>query len=212
MMHPATELRFISPDVGFGVVATAFIPKGTIVWVLDKLDRTFTPEQVSAFEAPYRKILETYCYRDRDGNSVLCWDHGRFVNHSFRSNCLTSSYDFELAIRDIQPGEELTDDYGYLNWPVPFRGIDEGSRRKWVRPDDLPRYHKTWDRKLLSAFRHIERVEQPLLDLLGEERWETCRRVARGEEPMVSILDNYFDARSTGLQGQRVLAATTPSP
>lgn len=38
MIHPNTELKFISNQVGYGVVATSFIPAGTITWVLDKLD------------------------------------------------------------------------------------------------------------------------------------------------------------------------------
>ncbi|MGB5273326.1 MAG: SET domain-containing protein, partial [Flavobacteriaceae bacterium] len=152
MIHPNTELKFISREVGYGVVATEFIPAGTITWVLDKLDREFTPSAFEAMSPIYQNILDTYTYRNSDGNFVLCWDLGRYVNHSFNSNCLTSAYDFELAIRDIQPGEQLTDDYGYLNIPQPFRGVDEGTKRKIVYPDDLLRYYKTWDKKLMGVF------------------------------------------------------------
>ena len=42
MIHPKTELQFINKEIGYGVVATEFIPAGTITWVLDKLDREFT--------------------------------------------------------------------------------------------------------------------------------------------------------------------------
>jgi uncharacterized protein len=59
MIHPNTELRFISPEVGYGVVAREFIPKGTITWVLDELDREFTPEQFNAFDPAYQEILDT---------------------------------------------------------------------------------------------------------------------------------------------------------
>ena len=45
MIYPKTELRFISDEIGHGVVATEFIPAGTITWALDKLDREFTPTQ-----------------------------------------------------------------------------------------------------------------------------------------------------------------------
>jgi len=47
----------------------------------------------------------------------------RYVNHGFNSNCLKTVYDFEIAIRDIQVGKQLTDDYGHLKIPVPFRRI-----------------------------------------------------------------------------------------
>ena len=112
MIHPKTELRLISDEIGYGVVAKEFIPAGTITWALDELDREFTPEHVKKMNPFYQNILETYCYRNNKGNLVLCWDYGRYVNHSFKSNCLSTAYDFEIAIRDIEAGEELTDDYG----------------------------------------------------------------------------------------------------
>lgn len=193
MIHPSTELRFINNEIGYGVVATELIPKGTITWVLDKLDREFTGVELMEFDEIYQQILSKYCFRNNAGKFVLCWDNGRFVNHSFKSNCLSTAYDFELAVRDIHPGEELTDDYGYLNLTEPFRGKDEGSRRKHVYPDDLVKYHKVWDKKLLAAFKHTARVDQPLRELLPSSTWETCCRIATGEEQMASILGIYFD-------------------
>ncbi len=193
MIHPSTELRFINNEIGYGVVATEFIPKGTITWALDKLDREFTSLELMAFDEPYQQILNRYCYRNNTGKFILCWDNGRYVNHSFKSNCMSTAYDFEIAIRDIQPGEELTDDYGYLNLSKAFRATEEGTRRKYVYPDDLLKYHKVWDKKLLSAFKKIASVPQPLQAVLNPAIWETCVRVSKGEEPMASILDIYFN-------------------
>lgn len=45
MIHPKTELKYISNTIGFGVVATNFIPAGTITWVLDELDQEFSPSE-----------------------------------------------------------------------------------------------------------------------------------------------------------------------
>lgn len=192
MIHPSTELRFISPEVGYGVVAKTFIPKGTITWVLDMLDREFTQAEFQALEPVYQDILDTYTFRNNKGNLVLCWDNGRFVNHSFNSNCLTTAYDFEIAIRDIEAGEQLTDDYGYLNISQPFRGIDEGTRRKIVKPDDLLKYHGVWDKKLAGAFNLITKTEQPLRKMLSDEQWSEIQKVEKGEQPMASILNNYY--------------------
>ncbi|MCB0425649.1 MAG: SET domain-containing protein, partial [Mangrovimonas sp.] len=86
MIHPDTELSFISKEVGYGVVATKHIPAGTITWVLDKLDREFSPEHLETLEPVYQEILNTYTYRNNKGNYILCWDHGRYVNHSFNAN------------------------------------------------------------------------------------------------------------------------------
>ena len=192
MIHPHTELRFISNEVGYGVVATQPIPAGTITWVYDKLDREFSPAEFQSLEPLYQNILDTYTFRNNNGNLVLCWDNARYVNHSFNSNCLTTAYDFEIAIRDIAPGEQLTDDYGYLNITSPFRGIDEGTRRKIVYPDDLVRYYKVWDKKLLRVFNRIPKLNQPLKTLISDELWNEITTVAKGEKEMESILKNYY--------------------
>jgi len=198
MIHPSTELRFISAEIGYGVVAREFIPKGTITWVLDKLDREFTPAQISKMSPAYQEILDTYCFRNNKGNFVLCWDHSRYVNHSFKSNCLTTAYDFEIAIRDIHPGEELTDDYGYLNIDRPFRALPEGSKRRVVYPDDLLRYHKTWDKLLLIAMSHLDDVKQPLAEMLDKSTWNKAMAIAEGKQEMDSILNCYYEGAKNG--------------
>lgn len=192
MIHPNTELKFISKEIGYGVVATQFIPAGTITWVLDKLDREFSPLEFQNMEPIYQDILDTYTFRNNKGNLVLCWDNGRYVNHSFNSNCLTTAYDFEIAIRDIEVGEQLTDDYGYLNITVPFRGMDEGTRRKIVYPDDLLKYHKVWDSKIKNVFHKINLVEQPLQQVLNKVTLDKINKVISGEETLESILTNYY--------------------
>ena len=195
MIHPKTELRFISNDIGHGVVATAFIPAGTITWALDNLDREFSPDTFKGMDALYQNILETYTFRNNNGNLVLCWDNGRYVNHSFNSNCLSTAYDFEIAVRDIHPGEQLTDDYGYLNISKPFRGIDEGTKRKVVYPDDLLKYSKVWDKKLLKVFNRIPQLEQPLRSLISENIWNEIIEVSENKKPMESIIKNFYPAK-----------------
>jgi hypothetical protein len=195
MIHPNTELKFISNEIGYGMVATKFIPAGTITWALDKLDREFTVKEFQAMPAIYQDILDFYTFRNNAGNFVLCWDNGRYVNHSFNSNCLTTAYNFEIAIRDIHVGEQLTDDYGYLNITEPFRGINEGTRRKVVYPNDLLKYHKTWDKKLIKVFDKIPELDQPLKELISLETWTEIHKVVKGEKEMESILKNYFNGR-----------------
>ena len=197
MIHPKTELKFISNEIGYGVVATDFIPAGTITWVLDKLDREFSPTDFQSMELVYQNILDTYTFRNNNGNFVLCWDNGRYVNHSFKSNCLTTAYDFEIAVRDIHPGEQLTDDYGYLNIPHPFRGIDEGTRRKIVYPNDLVKYYKIWDKKIQKVFGKINLNEQPLRGLIKDELWIKIQNIINGNEQMESILNNYYNEKTT---------------
>jgi hypothetical protein len=193
MIHPHTALRFISPDIGFGVVATERIPKGTITWAMDALDRVFEPEEVEALGSLFRERLDHFTFRDSRGRYVLCWDIARYVNHSSRANCLTTAYDFEVAIRDIEAGEQLTDDYGTLNIEQAFECVPEpGTDRTLILPDDLVRHHAAWDRLLLDTFPHLVRVAQPLAVLLPPEVWAKAKAIARGEAEMDSILTCYY--------------------
>ncbi|MFB6342595.1 SET domain-containing protein [Saccharicrinis sp. FJH62] len=193
MIHPHTELKFISEEIGYGVVATKTIPAGTIIWIHDKLDREFTLQEIQNMEPVYQSVILNYTFRNNKGNYIFCWDNGRFINHSFKSNCLSTAYDFEIAIRDIQPGEELTDDYGYLNILEPFRAANEGTKRKMVYPDDLLRYHRTWDKKIARVFNKITKLDQPLKPLIANGTWEKVEKIISGELQADSILNNYFD-------------------
>ncbi len=196
MIFPKTELQYISTEIGYGVVAKEFIPAGTITWVLDKLDREFTPEEFQNMDPIYQDILDFYTFRNNQGNFVLCWDNGRYVNHSFNSNCLSTAYDFEVAIRDIHPGEQLTDDYGYLNIDKPFRGVEEGTKRKIVYPDDLLYYAEEWDKKIETVFSKIDKLDQPLGKLLSPETWGEIKKVVQGECKMKSTRENFYDRRT----------------
>ncbi|MFN3917807.1 MAG: SET domain-containing protein [Flavobacteriales bacterium] len=194
MIHPDTEVRFISDEIGYGVVATRLIPKGTITWVADKLDRVFTQEEFNQMDSIYQDILEKYTFRDKDGKLILCWDNARFVNHSFNSSCVSTAYNFEIAVRDIHPGEQLTDDYGYLNVSEPFDCItEEGSDRTAVYPDDLLKYHSIWDAKVEEAIQFTPKLEQPLKNLLENGVWNKVLRIANREEKLQSILSCYYN-------------------
>lgn len=188
MLHPDTQVEWIREDIGCGVIALRDIPKGTITWVKDSLDRIFSPQAVDELPSVCRDAFLKYSYRNRNGDYVFCWDNTRFMNHSFQPNCITTAYDFELAVRDIPAGEELTNDYGSLNILEPFHVCDEGNERTVVYPDDLARCYVRWDHQLESAFELVQQVEQPLRELLTTEQWETAGNIAKKTQPMESIL------------------------
>lgn len=192
MIHPNTEVRFINKEKGYGVVATKFIPKGTITWVQDELDRIFTKDEVQNLTPLIKKHLDFYTFTNRNGDRVLCWDNGKYVNHSFNPSCFSTPYDFEIAIRDIHPGEELTDDYGYLNVESPFEGIDEGTDRKTVYPDDILTFHKEWDAIIKENAPKVFDVEQSLLHLIPTETWVEFVNVVQNPSQMKSILECHY--------------------
>ena len=193
MIHPDTELRFINDIVGYGVVAKKFIPKGTITWVQDDLDQVYNPEDIKNINPVMLDYLDTYCFTNNKGQKVLCWDNAKFVNHSFNSSCMSTAYDFEIAIRDIHPGEQLTDDYGYLNVEEPFEAEDEGIERKVVYPDDVLHYYKQWDKSIVDNFQAIGQVAQPLKKFIPRENWDEFSKVLLGESELRSIKTCYFD-------------------
>ncbi len=195
MIHPDTELRFINNVVGYGVVAKKFIPKGTITWVQDDLDQIYTDADILNINPIMHSYLETYCFVNNKGHKVLCWDNAKYVNHSFNSSCMSTAYDFEIAIRDIRPGEQLTDDYGYLNVSEPFEAEDEGTERKVVYPDDILKYHAVWDKAILDNLENIKLEAQPLLKFIPEQTWEDFSRVISGEIQLRSIRTCYYDQK-----------------
>ncbi|SDR83898.1 SET domain-containing protein [Christiangramia echinicola] len=192
MIHPDTKLEWINDKKGFGVVATKVIPKGTITWVQDELDIVFSPEEPDNFKPMTRELLEKYSFRNSAGEYILCWDVAKYINHSFKANCLSTAYNFEIAIKDIQIGEELTDDYGYLNLTESFVPEDEGVGRKVVYPDDILKYYQKWDNVLEPLFPEISKLDQPLFELLSPEVQNDIEKVASGKKKMPSTKKLYF--------------------
>jgi hypothetical protein len=179
MIRPHTALRFINPHIGFGVVATARIPRGTITWVRDPLDVAMSPSEVTALHGLYQATLDRFTFIDGTGQRILCWDIARYINHSCEPACLAPGFDFEIAVRDIEAGEQLSDDYAALNTLEPFEcACQAPSCRKVVRPDDHVRHVDVWDEKIRQAFPGIAEAEQPL--------WPLVNRVADVEAALAS--------------------------
>jgi uncharacterized protein len=192
MIHPFTQVRYIGPEIGHGVFATALIPKGTITWAPDPLDREYTPESFMALPPLVREAATTYSYRNQKGNYILPWDHTRYVNHSCHANTMLTPYGFELAINDIFPGDEITNDYGTLNIIEPFEPCDVAGARSVVRPDDIARLYTGWDEWIHEALRLVSEVDQPLIGLIPEEAIERVKRVNAGLEERLSIRGCLF--------------------
>lgn len=170
MIHPDTVLQFISPEIGYGVFATRDIPQGTITWVHDPLDQILTPEQVRNMPGIYGDPLARYTYRTPEGNHVLLWDLARFMNHSCSPNCMGTHYGFEVAVRGIPAGSELTVDYATL-YMTPEEAFDcycraEGCRWR-ISKDDAANLVDQWAAQVQVGLLHIGEVDQPLFHLLS---------------------------------------------
>jgi uncharacterized protein len=195
MIHPNSELRFVSPIIGSGVFATRFIPQGTITWVGDPLDQVISDEVACGFGPLVSQVLEKYSYKNRKGERILCWDHARFVNHSCNPTCLAPGFDFEIAVRDILAGEEITDDYGTLNLEEDMIcGCGSPNCRRILRRNDFLLYGAQWDALVSKAFWRLREVEQPLWELVQQKA--AVNRVLEGTVPLPSCLLHYYEIHS----------------
>lgn len=63
----------------------------------------------------FMHYLLTYSYYERDTDALIfCLDNSRFVNHSFNANSGATEDEngfCSVSLRDIQPGEEITENY-----------------------------------------------------------------------------------------------------
>lgn len=108
---------FVAPSLihGLGLFAGENIPKGTIVWkfhrqttqVFSKRNFILLCENISL---PSMLDFIDYSYI-RNGSIYYLNDKTRFINHSSNPNLAFQSDRFEIAIKDIKKGEELTEAY-----------------------------------------------------------------------------------------------------
>jgi len=169
MIHPNTTLKYINEAVGFGVIATGFIPMGTIVYIKDSLEQVVSPTDYLMHPPAMREVIEKYSYIDEAGNRIVSWDFAKYVNHCCNCNTISTGYGFEVAIRDIQPGEQITDEYGIFNLEYEMTLLcGKPGCRKVIRPSDFDDYYQDWDAKIKAALPQLFQVEQPLLPLLDE--------------------------------------------
>ncbi|MDR4924822.1 SET domain-containing protein [Peribacillus simplex] len=156
MIHPDTEIRFVNEKIGVGIFATKMIPKGTIIWALDDLDIILEEDEIESLDIVRREIVYKYAYLNDDDRYVLCWDHARYMNHSFSPNVVSTVYEIEFASRDILPGEQITCDYASLGIDEPFEcEPEEGTSSTVVMPDDYLHRYKEWD----QLAREIQTIE-----------------------------------------------------
>jgi len=189
MIHPSTEVRYIDSEKGYGLFATTFIPKGTVTWVRDKLDRELSPEELLAYGPELSEVIIHFSYRNCRGNYVFCWDNARYTNHETNPNTCITAYETEIAVRDIQPGEEVTNHYGMLNIIESF--VPCGCVES-VGPDDLVLHAKEWDQQLKEAFPYLTEVEQPLRKFVTDEKWALLEQISRNEVEMASVSTCHY--------------------
>ena len=103
---------------GTGLFANQYIPKGTPTWKFQPgFDLKIEKSELVSLSEPAKDQFLKYAYLNpKTSKYILCFDDARFFNHSDNPNCIdTESPDdtegIDVAVRDIQEGEELTCNY-----------------------------------------------------------------------------------------------------
>lgn len=100
-----------SPIHGLGLFAAEFIPKDTVIWQLNReLDLIISQQKYEQLTPLAKEHFDWFAYYSQEqGGWILCFDNGKFVNHSSTPN--TYGVGDTIALKDILIGEEITEDY-----------------------------------------------------------------------------------------------------
>jgi hypothetical protein len=197
MIHPDTELKFINDEIGYGVFAVRDIKKGTIIYVKDMFDIEITFDDYAALSDSYKKVADKYSYIDENGVRIMSWDNAKYVNHRCECNTMSTGYGFEVAIRDIPAGEEITDEYGLFNIIMEMEvACGCTDCRGVVRFDDLDRHHKSWDERIRDALTHVTAVDQPLWRFLDQDTHYELMSYLNGHTEYKSVLSLKYEHKS----------------
>jgi hypothetical protein len=197
VLHPAIDIKLVNPDIGYGVFATQDIPKGTITWALDPLDQIIEQAKTKTIKEPTEAQLQRYSWINGNGDRILCWDFGKFMNHSCEPNSVgPGKLEFEIAVRDISAGEQVTCDYGTFNLEEPLTCACGSTHcRGQVCPEDFATLAPILDQRVRSAFRELQSVQQPLWPLVQKWRLQIERGIAQ-PTLLPSLLENRWPRRA----------------
>jgi len=188
MIHPDTTIKTINPVIGKGVFALKDIPKGTIMVARDPFDIAINENDFLKLPPVLKNCMETYMYRDKNKNFVLSWDHAKYMNHSCCSNTMMTDYGLEITVKDIKAGEEITTEYGLLNIVESYE-ICCGCKncRKILKTDDIETYGNVWDQIIMESLLLINKVEQPLIQIMGKDSINRIEQLVKNPELYSSV-------------------------
>ena len=178
MIHPHAELALVSPEIGQGLLARQLIPRGTLTWVHDPLDQVLPADFVARLPPLFAGLTVRFAYRDVRGDYVLAWDDTRFMNHSCAHNCALTPFGFEIAIADIRPGEQLSNDYAMLNLEPDERLVCQCGLpdcRRVIGPADRLARQAGWDADIRAALACAGSRDQALGALLPAQHLAAAR-------------------------------------
>lgn len=112
MIHPETFVK--QTHKGLGLFAGRDFKRGEILWIVDDHDIKIPLEAYESLDEQQRQKLNIYSYMDFQHRVIVPWDEGKYVNHDCEPNStgLAEFDNISIAMRDIEAGEEIVEDYG----------------------------------------------------------------------------------------------------
>ncbi len=191
MIIPWVRIQWISDEKGYGLFAIQDIPKGTLTFVQDGLDIVIPEEDLNSINPSLKEYVEKYSYEDFLGNRIVSWDLGKYMNHDDEANTLSTGYGFELAVRDIKKGEEVTDDYRIFSTHHDTENWHVQTSQKELIPEFPADLEEMWDQKVQNAISSIFKVEQPLKDFVDSDVWKRVKRVSENQEEYLPVRNAF---------------------
>ncbi len=98
---------------GLGCFAGESIKKGEIIWHFqENFDLRLSQEQFEMLPLLAQEYFKHFAYYNTtEGGWILCGDDARYTNHSITPNMVMINDTSSIATRDINKGEEITEDY-----------------------------------------------------------------------------------------------------
>jgi hypothetical protein len=166
---------------GKGVFATQFVPKGTIVSCLCRKCGTYSKEELAKLS---KKKLDFVMEHEELLKSGLvtksCDKRQWYRNHSCDSNVLGYKSDSDIAVKDIDKGEEATEDYRTFYGKSYFKryfkngckcGAANCMKMKIRTQAPSKKQRRRWKKEIDAAVRAAPHVKQPLeAELLEKHR------------------------------------------
>ena len=157
-----------TPDRGVGLHTTRSIPRGTIVMM--ECSRCSRISRRAARRSARWSFIQSHAPITRSTFPDFlepCDPRIYFGNHSCNANVLDTGLGFDLAVRDIPAGTELTFDYrcffdSTIDFPCRCGEPECGGRIRCLH--NRPDLEEAWRSRIRNAFRGFAVAPQPLLD------------------------------------------------
>ena len=155
---------------GKGLFAKEFIPKGTITWFKCSNCKVYTKSDILKLKKKDKEFVYWHAFRIKSGEYILPCDEASYTNHSCNANILDSGRGFDIVIRDIKKGEEVTYDYrAFYDIDMKCFCNEDNCCKKVKSIHPIPReLKKYWERKIVPSLKSIKDVDQPLNKLLSD--------------------------------------------